>query len=223
MVYPYRYKFIRILYDFPNKRAKATIIQTNDALSEQIEDVITTSPIRTEFIRRYDEKNDYSIRTIHVNDDDGTMESKCQRSYLGEDMPPPSLPVLLSLGNETITIENKNIVEVESNCASQRDCEHASNQTLQVKQQHWVHDVARTDERIHVYFDADGVIPKSAIYEEVDETTGIATKLMTYEFLRFQVMDGGIDSSEFTPPDTVCERFIIGFPYLNLFHNYLKV
>jgi hypothetical protein len=161
--------------------------------------------------------SDYQIRRARSSEDKKNPPAgRCLRSHLGEDMPPPQLPLMVLLGFELID---------GLECA------------------HWVRDDG--DERVHVYYsppsgscsgdnaggEADGGLwtPRRLIHESVD--FGVATKLMTYDFTDFEALDNEettqqryftLNSIEDGLVEAECERFIGGFPYIHLFHYYLR-
>jgi hypothetical protein len=84
------------------------------------------------FLRRYDNKTEYMIR-------DGTY-AECQRSYLGETMPPPVLPSTMAF---------QGIEEVEGRA-----------------REHWMDDLGVN--RIHVFVNADDRLPWRVTDEQVN-------------------------------------------------------
>ena len=120
--------------------------------------------------------------------------AECQRSYLGEDMPFPELP-------KTMTFQD--IVKIDG-----RDCEH------------WVEDLGV--ERVHVYQSVDTKEPVRLVDESVEDS--VSTPLMTYDFKNFK--QGEPEKTAFALPAPYthkkCQRHVGGFPYLHLFHYYLR-
>ena len=120
---------------------------------------------------------------------------KCQRSFLAEEMLRPALPAMVHLGTELID---------GTNC------------------DHYVRDIGI--ERVHVYFN--GKVPVRLRHESVDEG-GESTDTMSYDITNFEEVAEGGKGMDFDMPGgwdhEGCERFVGGFPYLHLFHYYLRV
>jgi len=121
--------------------------------------------------------------------------AECQRSYLGEAMPAPELPAEATFVEE-LQIDGK-------------ACEH------------WVHDLGV--ERVHIYQTADTKLPFRLMDESVEDG-GQVTPLMTYDFKNVQL--GPQDEASFQLPKPYthkkCTRHIGGWPYLHVFHWYLR-
>lgn len=171
--YPPWLKVIDVQYDYLNKRAYAAVLQGYDEGKV--------------FIRRYDNKTEFMIRSGPY--------PECQRAYLGEVMPLPTLP-------SSITFQGLEILEGES-------CEH------------WMEDLGSN--RHHFYFSAKTRLPLRVTDEQVFD--GESVPLMTYEFKALKV--GPLrDSRAFDLPEPyhfrACQRNIGGFPYLHIFHHYLR-
>ncbi|CAN0092844.1 unnamed protein product [Laminaria digitata] len=121
----------------------------------------------------------------------------CRRSYLGEAMPLPELPPTASYqGMQTLD---------GSLC------------------EHWVQNDGIS--RVHVFIDSANQVPRRLIEETVMEDAA-AVPLVTYEFRDFKV--GPQTPELFVLPERYtsveeCDLHVGGFPYLHLFHHYLRV
>ena len=191
--YPPWLRVIEVKYDYLNKRASAII-------KKGYEEGKT-------FIRRYDNKSEFMVR--------GEPYPECVRSYLGETMPEPLLPIsAVRVGTETI---------------DGIECEH------------WVEDLGTN--RVHIYMaPAPGgeghVYPRRLTDEQVLESESVP--LMTYDWKNLVVgslpsdteANGDESDAELTqstwydipePYDwRSCSRFLGGFPYLHIFHHYVR-
>lgn len=118
----------------------------------------------------------------------------CKRSYLGEDMPLPDLS----------TAEFVEKVEMEGTVCN-----------------YFLH--SEYDIRVHIYIEADAGIPIKLIQENVKDN-GTSVPLLTYTYK--DVVLGPPDSSWFELPPSfshqTCTRHIGGFPYLHVFHYFVK-
>jgi hypothetical protein len=149
------------------------------------------------FLRRYDNKSEYMVR--------GGEYAECQRSYLGEAMPAPVLPSSMEFVGEEPSAP-------EFSGYSQR-------------WEHWMSDLGTN--RIHVFVAT--VQGQRWPVRVTDEQVldGESVPLMTYDFKDLRI--GPPDAKS---PDTFgipkpydyrsCSRNIGGFPYLHLFHHYLR-
>lgn len=139
------------------------------------------------FIRRYDDKKEYMIR--------GGKYPTCERAYLGETMPLPTLP-------ETSTFQGYETVEG-------------------VRCEHWMDDVVTN--RVHIYVEAEGQrLPRRLTDEAVMD--GESVPLMTYDWHDLKVQEPSSSIFDLPEPYThkSCTRQIGGFPYLHAFHWYLR-
>ena len=125
----------------------------------------------------------------------GTYPS-CQRSHLPTSMPEPTLPAATHVGSAV----------------------HGG-----VPAEHYIHDIGV--ERVHMYFSHD--LPLALVHEQYNITTGAATALMTYEYSDVQVVeDGDWEEEAFDVPGygrSECELHVGGYPYMHLWHHYLRV
>ena len=133
--YPPPRRVIALEYDFVNKRAKATISEGYEAG-------------RT-YVRRYDRKAEYMLRASAAGGGGGGAAGAmsggggvCQRSHLGETMPPPELPRTMTPAGGGGAPE---VVEIDG-----------------VACEHWVDEVAGL-ERTHVYVEVVTVATHSNI------------------------------------------------------------
>ena len=121
----------------------------------------------------------------------------CKRSYLGEVMPFPDIPEADFVGEEVLSDTG-------------------------IRVNHFVHDDFET--RIHVYMSASDGSPVRLIQESVDEEDEISSAILTYDYS--DVVLGAPDSSWFELPDEFdhksCVRHIGGFPYLHVFHYFVR-
>lgn len=119
----------------------------------------------------------------------------CERASLREPMPVPALP-------ETAILQGDEMV-------GDRLCHH------------WVNE--QFNEVVHIYVDQATRLPVKleVLWAEADNQL---VKMMTYEFLN--ATTDPIPESEFTLPEPwahdKCTRNQAGFPYLHLFHHYLR-
>lgn len=118
----------------------------------------------------------------------------CKRSYLGEVMPFPDIPDAEFVGEEMLNGQRAN---------------------------HFIHD--DFEQRIHVYMNAKTGSPMKLIQESVDED--MSTPVLTYDYS--EVLLEVPDSSWFDLPDefdhkSSCDRHVGGFPYLHVFHYFVR-
>mmetsp|Transcript_62229 Transcript_62229/g.140742 ORF Transcript_62229/g.140742 Transcript_62229/m.140742 type:complete len:241 (-) Transcript_62229:167-889(-) len=187
--YPPWLRVIQVSYDYPAKKALAVVEQGYDEGKT--------------FLRRYDNKSEYMVR--------GGRYAECQRSYLGETMPPPVLPH----GLEFVGFETVEGFETE----------------------HWMEDFGVS--RVHVYIKIRSEAedrsrwPWRVTDEQVLE--GVSVPLMTTEWKDFTVLSSLTDQSAPSSEDWAklfdipepydyrsCTRNIGGFPYMHIFHHYLR-
>mmetsp|Transcript_24826 Transcript_24826/g.32332 ORF Transcript_24826/g.32332 Transcript_24826/m.32332 type:complete len:135 (-) Transcript_24826:55-459(-) len=124
----------------------------------------------------------------------------CQRSYLGETMPFPSMPKDLNyIGREMI--EN-------------------------IEYDYWMQDIGTN--RIHVYMTLDH-FPFRVTNEQVLESESVPLMTYDWKKLKVvntQTAESQFDSSNFEIPSPYhwrsCSRYIGGFPYLHLFHTFFR-
>jgi hypothetical protein len=146
------------------------------------------------YIRRYDNKNEYMVRMPPLND--------CKRSYLGETMPYPLIP-------ETEFIKDNEIINGK-------------------RVDYYLHSDYET--RIHMYFEHGTYIPVQLLQESVsgsDESNGsdgISTPMLTYDFEKVIIGEPDIKLFDLMEPYTheLCERHVGGFPFLHVFHYFVK-
>lgn len=117
----------------------------------------------------------------------------CKRSYLGEIMPFPDIHGAVFVGKETI-----NGV--------------ACNYFL-----HEEHDI-----RVHMYLDASTYAPVRLIQENFDNEE--STPLLTYDYEYVSLGPPDSDLYNILPPYTheTCAKHAGGFPYLHIFHYFVK-
>lgn len=119
----------------------------------------------------------------------------CKRSYLGETMPFPEIPAETTFVEETLM--NGEV------------CNHF------VFREH--------DTNVHMFFSLEGH-PVRLFLEQVDEDTGLEVPLQAYDFS--DVSLGAPDESWFELPAEYdhksCVRHIGGFPYLHVFHYFVR-
>jgi len=120
----------------------------------------------------------------------------CKRSWLGGGMPEVVLPKMIEIGEEVV---------------GGRDCVH------------WVRDEGV--ERVHMWWDKDrGGGPVRLTHEHVGED-GVSEATMSYDVSAWTegVGDFGLEGVEGGWTHEKCERFVGGFPYVHLWHSYLRV
>ena len=143
------------------------------------------------FYRRYDTKNEYVVRSSEF--------PGCERSYLGEDMPEPSIP-------PAATFSGLEIID-------DKQCEH------------WLY--KHGESRLHIYVrEVDSRrLPWRLVDEYVDDNTKTSEPIMTYTF--HNVSTAQLDEGLFALPapytHETCERKIGGEPYLHLFSYFFMV
>jgi len=146
------------------------------------------------YIRRYDEKKEYMVRLPPIND--------CKRSYLGEVMPFPDVEDAEYVGME-------NIEGVDCN--------------------HFVHE--DYDTRVHMYMAAEDGSPVRLVQESASSETSpegeadlVYTPMLTYDYS--EVTLGAPEDSYFDLPGphqhASCVRHVGGFPYLHIFHYFVR-
>ena len=120
--------------------------------------------------------------------------AECQRSYLGETMPFPELPTSATYVGEEMVLGQQ--------------CEHR------------VEDLGV--ERVHIYQTVHGKVPIRLTDESFED--GNATPLMTYDFKNIVLGEQRANTFELPKPYThkKCTRHIGGWPYLHVFHYYLR-
>ena len=118
----------------------------------------------------------------------------CKRSYLGETMPFPQIP-------ETAEYIDSEVIN-GINC----------NYFIYTEE----------DTSIHMYFSKLDGSPVKLIQESIEN--GVSTHLLTFEYSNTKI--GSIDEEIFVlPPDythSSCERHLGGFPYLHVFHYFVR-
>lgn len=148
------------------------------------------------YIRRYDEKKEYMVRLPPIND--------CKRSYLGEVMPFPDI-------EDAEYVGTTNIEGVDCN--------------------HFVHE--DYDTRVHMYMAVEDGSPVRLVQESASsdsetsidgEVDIIYTPMLTYDYS--EVTLGAPEDSYFDLPDphehAGCVRHVGGFPYLHVFHYFVR-
>mmetsp|Transcript_14216 Transcript_14216/g.23661 ORF Transcript_14216/g.23661 Transcript_14216/m.23661 type:complete len:223 (-) Transcript_14216:119-787(-) len=152
---------------------------------------------------RADIEAGYEAAKIYVRQYDSKNEymvrlppiNDCKRSYLGEVMPFPDIS-----HSEYIGIESIDGV----------DC------------RYFVHE--DYDTRIHIYLSTDTGGPVRLVQEEVDVDNGVSTVQLTYDYS--DVVVGAPDESWFDIPEPythdTCTRHVGGFPYLHIFHYFVR-
>lgn len=117
----------------------------------------------------------------------------CKRAYLGETMPAPDINDFVYAGEAMVN---------------------------DVKCNYFLHE--DFDSRVHIYMDADTGAPVQLTHENTEN--GVSTPLLTYDYSEVQL--GPIDKQWFELPESVshasCKRTNAGFPYLHIFHYFVK-
>ena len=148
------------------------------------------------YIRRYDKKNEYMVRLPPIND--------CKRSYLGEVMPFPDIDDVEYIGDTTV---------------DGVDCHH------------YMH--VDYDTRVHMYMSMEDSSPVKLLQESAagDSNTDITgdteveyTPMLTYDYT--DVTLGEPEDTWFDLPEnqehSTCVRHVGGFPYLHIFHYFVR-
>jgi hypothetical protein len=153
------------------------------------------------YLRRYDSKNEYMVRMAPLND--------CKRSYLGEPMPYPLLPATEYVHSEEV-IRGKRV-------------------------DYYLHTDFET--RVHMYFEYGTDIPVQLLQEAVtsDDSSideagnagsgfSTSTPMLTYDFTNVIVGEPDAAHFELMQPyrHEQCDRHVGGFPYLHVFHYFVK-
>jgi hypothetical protein len=116
----------------------------------------------------------------------------CKQSYLGELMPYPDI-------SDSVFIDEETIEGVVCN--------------------HFVHDDFET--RVHMYLTVEGNKPVRLIQESVVEEQSI--EILTYNYLNVSL---GIPDEVFELPEpytrSICTKHTGGFPYLHIFHYFVR-
>jgi hypothetical protein len=119
----------------------------------------------------------------------------CKRSYLGEKMPFPEIP------EETVYVGESNIDGVPTHHYMFEDY----------------------DIRVHMYFNAKTHAPVR-LHEESVEGDGIVAALLTYDYSQVEL--GAPDELlfELEEPHShgTCDRHLGGFPYLHVYHYFVR-
>lgn len=89
--------------------------------------------------------------------------------------------------------------------------------------EHWIVNVDNI-EQSHIYIDAKLHIPRRLV-QEIREDGENFVPIMTYDFLDFELVVPAETVFTLSPPwnDENCSRHIGGWPYIHLFHHYLRV
>lgn len=118
----------------------------------------------------------------------------CKRSYLGEVMPFPMINDLLHVGQQAVD---------------------------DIACEYYLHEDYET--RIHIYMASDDGRPVKLIQEAFEES-GESIPLLTYDYS--EVVLGPPEASHFEIPPSFeekdCQRYSPGFPYLHVFHYFVK-
>lgn len=117
----------------------------------------------------------------------------CKRSFLAETMPFPDIPDdALFVGEEDVD---------------------------GVRCKYFMYEELNT--RVHMYFTATSGAPVRLLQEAVDD--GMSTPLLTYDFSAVTL--GPPAAESFALPfssEAACERHVAGFPYLHIFHHFVR-
>lgn len=153
------------------------------------------------YIRRYDTNHEYMVRHPPISD--------CKRSYLGEVMPFPDIPPSEYRGDQVVG---------------------------GVLCDHYVH--SEHEAVSHIYIDKSSGKPVQLTQSTLDVNAAnnkqVETEVLTYKYLN--VVLGAPDAAVFElesasplllpllPPFThdTCERYVGGFPYLHVFHYFVR-
>jgi hypothetical protein len=119
----------------------------------------------------------------------------CKRAYLGEVMPFPDIPQTKHMGR---------VVVDDVTC------------------EHYVH--TSSDAVSHIYIAINSGIPVKLTQSTIDPVTHEEEEVLTYRYLN--VVLGAPDKSLFELPEShthdTCERTVGGFPYLHVFHYFVR-
>ncbi|EQC40035.1 hypothetical protein SDRG_02692 [Saprolegnia diclina VS20] len=172
--YPPWLRRLKVRYDFDKKVARADILAGYDKGKT--------------YIRRYDTKKEYMVKYGEYK--------KCERAYLGEDMPLPHVPSDLTLQG-TSTIDGV-------------DC------------RLWVSEDSDANVHISIYERSSDRVPIRLI--QASRFDGAWTPLITYDMLDVTVRPQ--DLSVFEIPGgyshSSCTRSVSGFPYIHIFDHYVR-
>ena len=163
-------------------------------------------------IRRYDNENEYMMRHSTIND--------CKRSYLGETMPFPE--VFLQFEYQCLIYERLiswrlsflllkipvGAKFVNTEVVNGLDCNHFSYEDFDII--------------VHMYFSKNDGAPVKLIQEST--ANGVSTPLLTFDFSDVEI--GPMSEQLFELPEpyshSSCERHLGGFPYLHVFHYFVR-
>jgi hypothetical protein len=145
------------------------------------------------YIRRYDAQREYMIRMPPLSD--------CKRSYLGEILPYPIL--------------------------SNSDYMHSNDRIDGVEVDYYLHKDFET--RVHMYFKRGTDIPVRLIQESFTATdngedAGVSTPMLTYDYSDVHLGEPAAHYFKLMEPFTheQCDRHVGGFPYIHVFHYFVK-
>ncbi|KAJ0410740.1 hypothetical protein ATCC90586_006843 [Pythium insidiosum] len=121
--YPPSRREMRVLYDYDNKLARADVLEGHDAGKS--------------FVRRYDVKKEYMVKHGKYR--------KCERAYLGEDMPDPVIPFEQEFVVGLSTCGNR----LSRSFQLAHECLQGVERVRGRRCEHWTHTYANT--RVHIY------------------------------------------------------------------------
>lgn len=179
-----------------------------EAMSDKEEDF---PPVARSFIIHYDYTNlraradverGYEAAKVYIRRYDEEKEfmvrlppiNDCKRAYLGDEMPFPDLTGALFVREEMIS---------------------------GVWCQTFLHE--RETARVHMHFAADSGAPVKLILEEVGENT--SSLLVSYEYSNVVLgapLDSLFDVEELVDVSGGCLRHAGGFPFLHIFHHFVR-
>jgi hypothetical protein len=149
------------------------------------------------YIRRYDLDHEFMVRHLPIDD--------CKRSHMGDVMPYPHLPSLTYIDS----------VDLDG-----------------VACKHYVYDEEYMT-RIHMYFDQQG-LPVQLIQESMDSETQQHIPMLTYDYSDVKVgtisteifgidnmQRGEVDKGSFWSKEQ-CDLHAGGFPFIHLWHHFVK-
>jgi hypothetical protein len=183
--------------EYPPRTRRLSVYYDYFARMARIDIMNTTYEADKIYIRRYDLKKEYMVRLPPLND--------CKRSYLGEIFPFPDLPA------STFVSGDSHIEGIPCNYVLYEDGE-----------------VNDPDNRIHMYMSRENDAPVRLILESVHGDYDNQSKPM----LTFDYTDVTINPPNpqiFSLPEPflsqpqLCDRHVAGFPYIHIFHYFVKV
>lgn len=213
---PQSSQFYQIFYDYKNKKSKITLERGNE--------------ISKTFIRRYDQKKEYMLRNQPILD--------CKYSFLGEEMELPHLFDLIYEGIEEI--------EVETDLKNKKE-----NKKRKIIKKFHSYVFEEYDTRVEMIFDPDTWMPSQLDLYKVEDSTSKAESgkeqclneedseekdsqsqesitlmpITSYIFSESSLdpIDPSVFELDQDYQELDCLHHLGGFPYIHIFHYFLRI